>query len=300
MNLKVARNLGRFVGLDQPRTLTTRYLQVAEIIGARVNWTQTDAHTPVRMETTDGYLLCLQRRYLPSYHYWVNGQPAPAMPLRRGQFLFLDLNEEHASVTKGAVDCVSMYASRAALRRFQDEHDLRSVELRTASGVAFSDPVISNLGECLVPAFERPDTVSQLLIDHVALALLTHLTEYYADEPAVLRPISRGLGRWQERRAKEMLLASADGRLRLEELARECGLSRAQFSRSFKASVGMSPFQWQCAQRVEQAKHLLSSTDLSIDRIGAACGFLNESQFTREFRKATGAAPSVWRRVVRS
>lgn len=301
MNTEVARSVGRFVGLEQPRTLTTRFLQIAEIVGTRVNWIQTDTGTPVHMEKSDGYLLCLQRRYLPSYHYWVNGKPVSAMPLHGGQFLFLDLNEDHASITKGTVDCLSMYTSAEAVQRFQEEHELRPVgRLRTASGIAFSDPIISNLGECLVPAFDRPDTMSQLFADQLASALLTHLTAFYAESPAAPRPVRGGLARRQERRAKEMLLANLDGQLSLAELARECGLSRSHFARAFKASVGSSPFQWLLVQRIERAKSLLLNTGLPVNEIGLACGFSDQSHFTRVFLKSTGATPGVWRRVRRS
>ncbi|AZO38293.1 helix-turn-helix domain-containing protein [Mesorhizobium sp. M2A.F.Ca.ET.037.01.1.1] len=301
MNAEIARSVGRFVGLEEPRTLSTRFLQVAEIIGTRVNWTQVDQGTPVHMESSNGYLLCLQRRYLPSYPYWVNGKPVSSMPLHGGQFLFLDLNEDHASVTKGTVDCLSMYTSGEALQRFQDEHDLRPVgKLRTANGVALSDPTISNLGECLVPAFERPDTMARLFADQLATALMTHLTAFYSEQPAALRPVRGGLARRHERRAKEMLLANMDGQVGLEELARVCGLSRSHFARAFKATVGLSPFQWLVAQRVEQAKSMLLNSDLPVGEIGHACGFSDQSHFTRIFVKYTGIAPAAWRRVRRS
>jgi AraC family transcriptional regulator len=301
MNVEVARSVGRFVGLEQPRTLTTRFLQVAEIIGTRVNWAQVDEGTPVHMESSNGYLLCLQRRYLPSYPYWVNGKAVASMPLHGGQFLFLDLNEDHASITKGTVDCLSMYTSADALKRFQEENDLRPIgRLRTASGVAFSDPIISNLGECLVPAFDRPETMARLFADQLASALMTHLAASYAEQPAALRLVRGGLARRHERRAKEILLANLDGQLGLEELARECGLSRSHFARAFKATVGLSPFQWLLAQRVERAKSLMLNTDLPVGEIGVACGFADQSHFTRVFVKSTGATPGVWRRVQRS
>lgn len=300
MGTEIGQRLGRFVGLEQPRTLTTRFLQMAEITGSRLRWDESGTGAPVRMERTDGYLLCLQRRHLAEYPYWVNGKPAPAMPLNAGQFLFLDLNDEHASLTRGTVDCVSMYISREALRQFHEEHDLRSVgSLRAASGVAFSDDVIRNLGECLVPAFEWPDTASRLFVDHVALALLAHLTAFYAKQPAVVRPRHGGLARWQERRAKEMLLANLDGKIGLEELARACGLSRSHFARAFKAAVGMPPLQWLLIQRVERAKTLLLNSTLPIDQIAHQCGFADQSHFTRAFLRIVDVTPGVWQRIRR-
>ena len=300
MGTEFGSSIGRFVGLEQPRTLTTRFLQVAEILGSRLRWNGPDDGVPVRMEKRDGYLLCLQRRHLAEYPYWVNGKPAPAMPLNRGQFLFLDLNEEHASLTQGTIDCVSMFTSREALRQFQEEHELRPVgSLRTANGVAFTDDVIANLGECLVPAFDQPEGATRLFVDHVALALLTHLTAFYAEQPAIVRPIRGGLALWQERRAKDMLLANLDGRVGLDELARACGLSRSHFARAFKVAVGMPPLHWLLTQRVRRAKELLLSSPLSIDQIAHQCGFTDQSHFTRAFQKAVGVTPGLWRRMRR-
>ncbi|KXF75787.1 transcriptional regulator [Paramesorhizobium deserti] len=297
---EIGRSLGRFVGLEQPRTLSTRFLQLAEITGTRLRWNEPENEAPVRMERSNGYLLCLQRRYLAEYPYWVNDKPVSAMPLDAGQFLFLDMNEEHASLTRGAVDCVSMYLPHEALRRFHEEHDLPSVgALRTASGVAFNDDIIRNLGECLVPAFERPDRVSQLFADHVALALTTHLSASYAEGPVVLRPVRGGLAQWQERRAKEMLLANLDGNIGLGELARACGLSRSHFAREFKTTVGMPPLRWLLVQRIERAKDLLMNPSLPIDQIALHFGFTDQSHFTRAFHKVEGVTPGTWRRIRR-
>ncbi|WP_353642366.1 AraC family transcriptional regulator [Mesorhizobium sp. WSM2239] len=252
------------------------------------------------MEKRDGYLICLQRNDLPSVPYWVNGVPTPMMPLHRGKFLLLDLNEEHASVTRGNVDCISMFASREALQNFHDEHDLRPFRsLRAANGVAFHDEIIRNLGECLVPAFDRPDAASQLFTDQVALALLTHLATFYAEQPVITRPIRGGLARWQERRAKDMLLANLDGQIGLDELSRACGLSRSHFARAFKTAVGMPPLQWLLVQRVERAKDLLLNSNLPIDQIAHHCGFADQSHFTRAFFRIVNVTPGAWRRTRR-
>jgi hypothetical protein len=66
--------LGRFVGLEEPPTLTTRALQYAELTTTRLRWQNTPAGIPTRLDRSDGYLLCLQRRYLPSGPYWIDGR----------------------------------------------------------------------------------------------------------------------------------------------------------------------------------------------------------------------------------
>lgn len=301
MGEQIGQRLGKFVGLDQPVTLVARALQSAELFATRLRWQDTPQGNPTCFARMDGYLVCVQRRSLPSNPYWVDGHPVPLEPLRRGQFLLIDVRQQHAALVRGNVDCVSFYASREALERFCAEHDLPpGPALRARPGVAFSDEAVRQLGECMLPAFDRPDRASQLFIDHVTLALLSHLTEFYGERAAASAPLRGGLAPWQERRAKEMLIASLDGRVGLGELARQCHLSRSHFARAFKATVGVPPLQWQQAQRLQRAKTLLLESDLPVSDIACSSGFSDSSHFTRAFTKATGAAPGCWRRARRA
>jgi len=300
MSEKYGQRLGKFVGLEEPPTLMARALQYAEFTATRLRWQHTQSGTPTRFDRNDGYLLCLQRELLPSNPYWIEGRAATLPTVQPGQFLFLDLNEEHSSLIYDAVDCVSMYTPRSALDRFGEEHDLRPIGgLRTPRGAALDDSIIRHLAESLMPAFGGPDTASQLFIDHVSLALLAHLSSHYAERPASLLTVRGRLAPWQERRAKEILLAHIDGRIGLDELARACNLSRAHFARSFKATTGASPMRWLLAQRIERAKDLLLNSGLPIEEIAHHCGFADQSHFTRAFVREIGDTPGAWRRARR-
>lgn len=292
--------LGKFVGFEQPQTLIVRTLQQSELVATRLRGSFASG-TPVRLDNNNGYLVCLQRRSLPVHNYWIDSRPIPLAPMRGGQFLLLDLNREHTSISYGNVDCISSYISQEALQRFHEEHDLPVVRsLRTADGVLFDDDVIRHLGETLMPAFEQPEAANHLFVDHVMLALLSRLAARYAQQPAVVRPTRGGLAPWQERRAKEMILASIDGKLGLAELASACELSRSHFARAFKVTTGASPFQWLATQRIERAKDLLLHSSLPIEQIAEQCGFADQSHFTRTFLKLVSISPGQWRRLRRS
>lgn len=287
----------RFSGIDQPPTLRVRALDSAELTASRLIWAESKIGIPTQFENKDGYLVCLQRLDLPAAPHWIDGRSVARPPLYRGQTVMADLNQEHSSLVHAAVDCVSLYASRDALERFQAEHDLpRITSLRASPDLPLDDDIIRNLCECLLPAFDRPEATSQLFVDHVALALLAHLTARYGSQRAHLRPIRGGLAPWQERRAKEILLARIDGKVGLDELARACGLSRSHFARAFKTTTGVSPLQWLLAQRIERAKTLLLNSNLPIDQVAHGCGFTDQSHFTRAFLKAVKVTPGRWRR----
>lgn len=54
-----------------------------------------------------------------------------------------------------------------------------------------------------------------------------------------------------------------------------------------------SDFLWNL--RLEKAKELLLTTELPIDGISIAVGYLNASSFRRKFKQATGISPSQFR-----
>lgn len=297
MTAKYGHRLGKFVGLDEPPTLSVRTLQYAEITATRLRWQYPASGVPTRLERNNGYLLCFQRRHLPPGPYWIDGRATTLQAVQPGQFLMLDLNEEHSSLVHDEVDCISMYTPKSALDRFEEEHELRPIgALRTPRAMALEDGVIRNLAESLLPAFDGAGAASQMFIDHVSLALLSHLASHYAERPASLVHLRGRLAPWQERRAKEMLLANIDGRVGLEDLARACSLSRAHFARSFKATTGSTPMQWLLTQRIERAQNLLLNSSLPIEEIAHHCGFSDQSHLTRAFAAAVGDTPGSWRR----
>jgi AraC family transcriptional regulator len=105
-----------------------------------------------------------------------------------------------------------------------------------------------------------------------------------------------GLAPWQERRAKDILSNNLDGEIGIAQVAKACGLSSSQFSRSFRRSTGVSPHQWLLRRRIEVAKRLLRDADISLSEVGQACGFADQSHFTRVFNRAAGVSPGAWRR----
>src|SRR5262249_61445822 len=112
--------------------------------------------------------------------------------------------------------------------------------------------------------------------------------------------LSGGLAPWQVKRACEKLEADLSGKLTLQEIAAEVGISASHFSRAFRASVGLPPHQWLLRQRISAAKQLMSVRDLSLAEIAIAAGFSNQSHFTRVFSTFVGVSPGVWRRDIRA
>ncbi|WP_293028014.1 helix-turn-helix domain-containing protein [Moorena sp. SIO3I8] len=86
-----------------------------------------------------------------------------------------------------------------------------------------------------------------------------------------------------------------DRDIKLAELARLLDMSQFHFSRLFKQSIGMSPYQYLIQQRVERAKQLLKLKDRLIVDIALECGFNSHSHLSKKFREFTGMTPKAYR-----
>jgi AraC family transcriptional regulator len=82
--------------------------------------------------------------------------------------------------------------------------------------------------------------------------------------------------------------------LSLASMAAQIDMSRCHFATQFKQATGVTPHQYVSEQRVENAKRLLRSDQLSIAEIALMCGFANQSHLNKVFKKYVGTTPKVY------
>ncbi len=82
----------------------------------------------------------------------------------------------------------------------------------------------------------------------------------------------------------------------VQEVADSVSLSSSHFSRQFKARTGYSPYEYIVLRRIDKAKYMLSSTELSVKEIAYATGYNSEENFIHSFRKNVGVAPGLFRK----
>jgi AraC family transcriptional regulator, transcriptional activator FtrA len=88
--------------------------------------------------------------------------------------------------------------------------------------------------------------------------------------------------------------------LTIGDLARQQHLTPRTLIRRFHAATGTSPIQWLLAQRVQQARRLLESTDEPLGRIAVRCGLGTEANLRHHFTRLAGVAPTHYRRTFKS
>ena len=81
--------------------------------------------------------------------------------------------------------------------------------------------------------------------------------------------------------------------LSLPALARQVNLSERQFTRVFKAQVGVTAADHVEAVRLESACRLLETTDSTIEQIARTCGFGTPETMNRTFRRRLNATPAI-------
>lgn len=80
-----------------------------------------------------------------------------------------------------------------------------------------------------------------------------------------------------------------------QEVAKGCGMSPFDFSRSFRAAHGVTFRDYLGDCRLVQSKRLLGIAQVSVSDVAAMVGFNDPSYFARLFRKRTGISPTAYR-----
>lgn len=123
--------------------------------------------------------------------------------------------------------------------------------------------------------------------------LLLDLANQYAIEQS--RGENRSLKDARILKAEQVLRECASAAPPVAALAKECGLSHAQFIRLFREGFGQTPSEYLFSLRLQRAMEMLSQTELSVKRISELCGFENQYYFSNFFKRRVGCAPSVYR-----
>ncbi len=81
-----------------------------------------------------------------------------------------------------------------------------------------------------------------------------------------------------------------------DDLARISNISTVYFRKIFTKLYGVSPIHYLEIRKIEKAKELLNSEELSVTEIAATSGFKDVYHFSRAFKRITGFSPNNYRK----
>lgn len=195
-----------------------------------------------------------------------------------------------------------------------EEHPYLSVRIDLDASLVASAMMESGIetkkGEISVKAMDVSSIDADLLDAVVRLVrLLDTPDEIGVLAPLILREIIYRLLRGEQGARLSHLLASGGGDtrrisqalkqlrdhidepLKIENIARELGMSVSGFHHHFKSVTAMSPLQFQKQLRLQEARRLMLGEDMDVASAGFRVGYEDPSYFSREYKKYFGAPP---------
>ena len=82
-----------------------------------------------------------------------------------------------------------------------------------------------------------------------------------------------------------------DKKLNIKQIAALSGISETYFRSLFLKQYGFTPLQYIIRKKLEQARRMLTETDLPVAEIETSCGFGDHAYFVKQFQNAYGISP---------
>ncbi|KAB8330644.1 helix-turn-helix domain-containing protein [Scytonema tolypothrichoides VB-61278] len=161
------------------------------------------------------------------------------------------------------------------------------------------DPLIQQIALALKSEAESGVEADSLYIEAAAMMLSAHLLRRYASRKSSFQDYTDGLSKRKLREVLDYINNNLDRELTITELAELVQMSYYYFIRLFKQSTGLTPHCYIVQQRLELAKQLLHSTDLSILEIAYRVGFSCQSRFATVFHQYLKISPRQYRQQIK-
>ncbi|MET0741764.1 MAG: AraC family transcriptional regulator [Microvirga sp.] len=219
--------------------------------------------------------------------------------LRPRQFHLIPAHDESEWQRRGRSEMLAMHLRQGLIdetARQMWSAAASQVELDVPLGT--SDPLLEQLALAILEIMrEEPDPSSALYVDELVHAMVVRLVRIYTANGRSSRrgPDRQVLDRGEMRRVRDLIEDRLADNLSLEAIAGEVGVSSRSLSRACLRQWGTTVHQYVLSRRVERARNLLLSTDLTVTSIALDTGFSSQSHLATAFRRVTGLTPKSYR-----
>ena len=178
------------------------------------------------------------------------------------------------------VETDKLLTTLPAGQAFQHPHFERQYEV--------DDAQLRGILQTLAAEMEAGGPNGQLFVDSLATALGLHLGRCY-DNGGAFRPnMAGGLDGRALQTIIDYMEAHLSESLSVGELARLVGLSKFHFTRLFKQTTRVSPYQFFLQRRLNRARQLLDRGGLTVGQVSHSLGFSDQSHFSKQFKNRFG------------
>lgn len=174
--------------------------------------------------------------------------------------------------------------------------DCLGIRLRPEASALFGSGVLRRTRERIVDletldaAFSRGFmSAARMFVEGDELRLWQFVERRFGDF-AVDADVARAVGE----------IRSRVGQVRVDSLARTCGMPIRTLQLRFRRAVGLTPKEFARLVRLQATLRALDSGDSRLTDVAADGGFADQAHATRELRRATGLAPARLRAALRA
>lgn len=182
---------------------------------------------------------------------------------------------------------------RFLTRALESTAHLKEVELTTHWNLR--DRHIQSLMMAMYADLEDGSPAGPIYGESLGVALSHYLIRRYSFRTERKAEYRGGMPEARLNRVLDFINQNLAKDLRLWELAQLAGMSPHYFCELFKASTGMTAYQYVLRARMDRAKQYLRDPKMTVAGAGLAVGFDDQSHFTKVFRRMIGVTPMNYR-----
>ncbi|MCU1237586.1 MAG: Transcriptional regulator, AraC family [Candidatus Solibacter sp.] len=187
---------------------------------------------------------------------------------------------------------------QSLLRTVANESGIDHARLEIRNRYQIRDPELEALSSAMRREMEAGCPSGRFYLDGLALAAASRLIARHSGVSKPAAELHQGLSGRKLKLVLSFIDETLAENISIEHVASVAGVSASHLTKLFRQSTGLPVHQYVIQRRVERARALIASSELTMAEIAQAVGFTHESHMARHMRRALGAPPKAIRRSI--
>ncbi len=137
----------------------------------------------------------------------------------------------------------------------------------------------------------------QPYIDGLAKAFSVYFVQNYSNYRDIVNNTvsQKKIGQKELKIVNDFITNNIYSIVSIEELSSLCRISKYQFLKEFRKTMGITPYQYILKMKIEKSRELLMDDEVKIVDIACKMGFSDQSHFNRTFKRFFGYPPGTYK-----